>query len=183
MSQLISVQESYTIICIDARMTHGYEWLAGRGSFLFFPALMILYVHLSFGRTEKPMDLLLMFAKKCPRVPTIALHLGSFQLPSVSRCGSFHAYFVFPIKENFGCLERIWIHGPRIFSGVFSSRIGTQILSFSFPNPQRTNTCFLWLLAALENTNRLRKKASSMHLFVEIYPRTFAGTSWKFRDP
>lgn len=65
----------------------------------------------------------------------------------------------------------------------FSSRIGTQILFFSFPNPQRTNTCFLWLLAALENTNRLRKKASSMHLFVEIYPRTFAGTSWKFRDP
>lgn len=105
---------------------------------------MILYVHLSFGRTEKSMDLLLLFAKKCLRVPTIALHLGSFQLPSVSRCGSFHAYFVFPIKENFGCLERIWIHGPRIFSGVFFFLQDWHPNPFFFfPQPPKDKHMFL----------------------------------------
>ena len=153
-----------------------HTWVAGRGSFLFFLALMMLYVNMSFGRTEKSMDLLLLMAKwpvlspeKCPSVTRIAFHLGSFQLQFVARCGSFHAYFVFPIKENFGCLERI---------------------CFSTPKDQTHGYPWL-LLVALENTVRIprscKKKAISMHLshnlFVEIYPRYSKIKSWKFRVP
>lgn len=168
------------------RCTHGYEWLAGRGSFFFSGPddTVCTSVIWTNGKTHGSSIAVCKICKEVSRCSDNRSSLGFIPTSFCFEVWILSCLLCLPNQRKFRMLgTNLDPRSTDFFWRFFFQDWHPNPLFFSFPNPQRTNTCFLWLLASLENTNRLRRKASSMHLFVEIYPRTFAGTSWKFRDP